>query len=59
MLYAQSIAAAAAVIAPAVVQPSRFSSGGLTCSPITLWSLVNLVTKAIKGGARTPFSTAD
>src|SRR6266550_4412540 len=54
-----NIAIAAPAIITAVVQPSHLRTGGLTRSPMIFLLLVSSTTKTIKGGARTPFSTAD
>src|SRR2546430_11887344 len=56
---AANIAIAAPAMITAVVQPSHLRTGGLTRSPMIFLLLVSSTTKTIKGGARTPFSTAD
>ena len=54
-----NIANAAKAMIAVVAHPSTLSTGELVRWPITFFELVNNTTKAINGGARMPFSTAD
>ena len=54
-----SMPTAAAVMTAKVAHPKYFSSGGLTCFPITFCLLVSRMTSSIRGGARRPLITAD
>ena len=52
-------ATAANVMQAVAVQPSRFNQKPLVCSPMTFRLLPTSMTKIKRGGARTPFNTAD
>src|SRR5436305_9059765 len=54
-----NIATLASAMMRAVAQPSHLSSGELMRLPITFLLLVRSTTNTIKGGASTPFKTAD
>ena len=54
-----NMAAAAAAITAAVIQPRTFKAVEFACLPITFVELVSMTTSTINGGANTPLSTAD